>query len=486
MNKNIYHLLLALLAFTGLMSSCSSSDELVFDHERQQFETRADRILLEFIAPFGTTADEEIYITGAFNGDDEAIGDAQYLLTKAPNSNVKWGIYLDPSTFVSGKSLADGFRFYSKNQGKEFTTAGEEATHTDNPGLGTFTNIWGQRWESYYWSGGEQPEPTHDGFCVYVDDQTGWDVLTLYMWGDVNNLNGDWPGMSVTGTWNHDGITWKYFDMGEANTGLIENLIFNNGGGGQQLADFNFTIDRNNYLARQDADIVCLQEDVDTWRRYVLHRFQKIYPYNDTIILYNNSEGANGMGIHTRFPIIRREQIPYYSQGHANGSMAWFLKVKGDTVIVINNHLEGTHLSKEDRSRYEEMIKGRMRRDTVKEESMHLLGKLGEASAIRAKAAEAIHRYIEDHRQYPIIVCGDFNDNPISYSRRTVAKGLKDCYAETGRGIGLSYNRKGFYFRIDHILCSDHFEPYNCKIDDEIDASDHYPIYCWLKFVHKP
>ena len=181
MNKKIYSLMLTLLAFTGLMSSCSSSDELVFDHERQQFETRADRILLEFIAPFGTTADEEIYITGAFNGDDEAIGDAQYLLTKAPNSNVKWGIYLDPSTFVSGKSLADGFRFYSKNQGKEFTTAGEEATHTDNPGLGTFTNIWGQRWESYYWSGGEQPEPTHDGFCVYVDDQTGWDALTLYV-----------------------------------------------------------------------------------------------------------------------------------------------------------------------------------------------------------------------------------------------------------------------------------------------------------------
>ncbi len=235
MNKKIYSLMLTLLAFTGLMSSCSSSDELVFDHERQQFETRADRILLEFIAPFGTTADEEIYITGAFNGDDEAVGDAKYLLTKAPNSNVKWGIYLDPSTFVSGKSLADGFRFYSKNQGKEFTTAGEEATHTDNPGLGTFTNIWGQRWESYYWSGGEQPEPTHDGFCVYVDDQTGWDILTLYMWGDVNNLNGDWPGMSVTGTWNHDGITWKYFDMGEANTGLVENLIFNNGDGVEEI-----------------------------------------------------------------------------------------------------------------------------------------------------------------------------------------------------------------------------------------------------------
>ena len=248
MKKKIYSLFLTLLAVTGFMSSCSNKEDIVFDHERQQFETRADRILLEYIAPFGTTPKEEIYIVGEFNGGEEAIGNPAYLLTKAEKSDVKWGIYLDPSTFVGGKTLSDGFAFYSKTQGKEYTINGEEAVHNDNPGVGTFTNIWGQRWEAYYWEGGEAPEPEHDGFCVYVDDQTGWDVLTLYMWGDINNLNGDWPGMQVTGTWNHDGITWKYFDFGEENTGLNENLIFNNGGAGAQLADFNFTIDRNIYL----------------------------------------------------------------------------------------------------------------------------------------------------------------------------------------------------------------------------------------------
>ena len=248
MKKKIYSLFLTLLAVTGFMSSCSSDKDIVFDHERQQFETRADRILLEFIAPFGTTPKEEIYIIGDFNGGEEAIGNEAYLLTKAEKSDVKWGIYLDPSTFVGGKTLADGFSFYSKTQGKEYTINGDEAVHNDNPGVGTFTNVWGQRWEAYYWEGGEAPEPEHDGFCVYVDDQTGWDVLTLYMWGDINNLNGDWPGMQVTGTWNHDGITWKYFDFGEENTGLNENLIFNNGGAGAQLKDFNFTIERNIYL----------------------------------------------------------------------------------------------------------------------------------------------------------------------------------------------------------------------------------------------
>ncbi len=248
MKKKIYSLVLTLLAVTGFMSSCSSDKDIVFDHERQQFETRADRILLEYIAPFGTTPKEEIYIIGDFNGGEEAIGNEAYLLTKAEKSDAKWGIYLDPSTFIGGKTLADGFSFYSKTQGKEYTITGEEAIHNDNPAVGTFTNVWGQRWEAYYWEGGEAPEPEHDGFCVYVDDQTGWDALTLYMWGDINNLNGDWPGMQVTGTWNHDGVTWKYFDFGEENTGLNENLIFNNGGAGAQLADFNFTIERNIYL----------------------------------------------------------------------------------------------------------------------------------------------------------------------------------------------------------------------------------------------
>jgi hypothetical protein len=314
--------MLGLLTLTGLLTGCKSDEDITFDHERQQFETRADRILLEFIAPFGTTADEEIYITGAFNGEEEAVGNPQYLLTKAPNNNIKWGIYLDPSTFVGGKSLADGFRFYSKNQGKEFTTAGDEALHTDNPGVGTFTNIWGQRWESYYWSGGEAPEPEHDGFAVYVDDQTGWDVLTLYMWGDINNLNGDWPGMSVTGTWNHDGVTWKYFDMGEANNGLIENLIFNNGGAGIQLPDFNFTIERNVYL-RITADGV---EEIGL-EPSVKHDGYAVFVYDETgwdalnLYMWGDTNNLNGdwpgMEV-TGEQTINGITYKYFDMGEAN------------------------------------------------------------------------------------------------------------------------------------------------------------------------
>ena len=237
------------------------------------------------------------------------------------------------------------------------------------------------------------------------------------------------------------------------------------------------------YLDEQQADIVCLQEDVDSWRRYAFDYYRKVYPYNDTTIFVQNELSFNGMGIHTRYPILRKERIPYESL--ANGSVAYFLQVGDDTLLVVNNHLEGTHLSKEDRTRYKDMLRGDMQTDTVKAESIHIIDKLGQSAAKRAPEAEAVRRYISEHSQYPVIVCGDFNDTPISYAHRTMAQGLTDCFIASGRGIGLSYNQKGFWVRIDNILCSSHFTPYNCQVDSKIDFSDHNPMMCWLKMRDK-
>ena len=117
----------------------------------------------------------------------------------------------------------------------------------------------------------------------------------MYMWGDINNLNGDWPGMQVTGTWNHDGITWKYFDFGEENTGLNENLIFNNGGAGAQLADFKFTIDRNIYL-RITADGV---EEISP-EPAVKHDGYAVFVYDETgwealnLYMWGDENNLNG------------------------------------------------------------------------------------------------------------------------------------------------------------------------------------------------
>ncbi len=235
----------------------------------------------------------------------------------------------------------------------------------------------------------------------------------------------------------------------------------------------------NQYFCDENPDIICVQEDIDSWRRYIFNEYKKNFPYNDTAVIANNSKSFNALGIHTKFPIIKRERIDYVSR--ANGSVAWWLNVKGDTVIVVNNHFESCHLNEEDRKQYRHILKGEMSRDSARAESKLLLIKLAEANAKRAPQIRKVLSYVEEHGQYPIIVCGDFNDNPISYSRHQMSEKLRDCYVETGRGIGLSYNQKAFALRIDHIFCSQNIQPYNCYIDSKMDASDHYPAICWLK-----
>lgn len=337
--KNIFSLIVVMLGALSVMTSCSSDEDIVFGHERQQFETRADRILLEFIAPYGTAVDEEIYIMGAFNGDSASMGQEAWKLMKAPNNDFKWGIYLDPSTFVNGKTLADGFRFYSATQGMEFTVKGEMANHTDNPGLGTFTNVWGERWESYYWSG-DGPEIEHDGYVVYVLDETGWANLKLYMWGDVNDLNGGWPGMDPTGKQTIAGTQYTYFDMGADNTGLSENLIFNNGEG-TQLADFAYTIDHDVYLRVTASGVEELSEpEVVPHDGYAVFVVDKtgwdvltLYMWGDVNDLNGGWPGMETTGEQT----IKGVTYKYFDMGEANTGLS--------ENLIFNNGGNGVQLA---------------------------------------------------------------------------------------------------------------------------------------------
>ncbi|MBQ0137494.1 MAG: hypothetical protein KBS40_05790 [Bacteroidales bacterium] len=104
----------------------------------------------------------------------------------------------------------------------------------------------------------EVKEPTegHNGMVVYVLDGMNWGQnTTLYMWGDVNDLNGGWPGMKVDGTEQFGDYVYMYYDMGESNAGLKESLIFSKNGSAQ-LGDFpgNNTF----YTLGTTGDTLCL------------------------------------------------------------------------------------------------------------------------------------------------------------------------------------------------------------------------------------
>ena len=227
-------------------ASCAPREEIEFAHEAQAFDTRSDRILVEAILPQATAADDEVYIIGAFNGGEAAVGNAAYRLTRSAAIPAKWGVYVDPSAFQGGKTLADGFTFYNVQQGIERSPKNEDVSHKLTIGVGEWANVYADKWAKYFEppvdpSGPSLPE--HDGVRVYIIDQTGWDAIALYQWGDVNNLGGDWPGAQVTGTWTFNGQEYKYFEYGDEIFGLGQNLIFNNNNNGTQLADYNVHFD---------------------------------------------------------------------------------------------------------------------------------------------------------------------------------------------------------------------------------------------------
>ena len=159
--------------------------------------------------------------------------------------------------------------------------------------------------------------------------------------------------------------------------------------------------------------------------------------------------------------------------------MKYVLNVNNDTLTLINNHLESNKLTKEDRGMYEDMIKDPNAKK-VKTGLRQLIRKLAEASAIRAVQADSIARLGAGYKGGGIIVCGDFNDSPISYTHRVVGEGLNDAFVESGNGFGISYNQNHLYFRIDNILLSKNLKSYRCTVDNTIKSSDHYTIWCYV------
>ena len=227
-------------------AACAPKEEIKFAHEEQAFDTRSDRILVEAILPQATAADDEVYIIGAFNGGIDAVGNSAYRLTRSVAIPAKWGVYVDPSAFQGGKTLADGFTFYNVQQGLERGPKNEDITHKLTISVGEWANVYADKWAKYFEPPVEPEDivlPEHDGVRVYIIDQTGWDAIALYMWGDVNNFGGNWPGMAVGGSETLGGVEYKYFEYGDDIYGLNENLIFNNNDNGTQLADFNLTFE---------------------------------------------------------------------------------------------------------------------------------------------------------------------------------------------------------------------------------------------------
>ena len=92
---------------------------------------------------------------------------------------------------------------------------------------------------------GELPTIPTAKHYIYAIDETGYDALGLYAWGD-GELFGAWPGESWVDQKTIGDNVYKVFLL-DAESGSY-NLIFNNWNNGLQAPDFNITANRDYYL----------------------------------------------------------------------------------------------------------------------------------------------------------------------------------------------------------------------------------------------
>ena len=92
---------------------------------------------------------------------------------------------------------------------------------------------------------GELPAIPTAKHYIYAIDETGYDALGLYAWGD-GELFGAWPGESWVDQKTIGDNVYKVFLL-DAESGSY-NLIFNNWNNGLQAPDFNITANRDYYL----------------------------------------------------------------------------------------------------------------------------------------------------------------------------------------------------------------------------------------------
>jgi endonuclease/exonuclease/phosphatase family metal-dependent hydrolase len=233
-------------------------------------------------------------------------------------------------------------------------------------------------------------------------------------------------------------------------------------------------------LKNQQSDIICLQElyvvgDPDQKERAIKSTLGGKY-YSHFKIIGTGRNRYYGIATLSKFPIINKGDIVHSKSSSL--SIYSDILIGDDTVRIFNNHLQSFHLHRMERTFINELIETSDDKETLNE-IKNISSSLKRGFVIRASQAKAVKAEI-DKSQYPVIVAGDFNDTPVSYSYRKIRKGLYDAFVSSGYGAGFTY--KGNYppNRIDYILYDNFLE---CRQFDitKIKYSDHYPIVAYFR-----
>ncbi len=269
-----------------------------------------------------------------------------------------------------------------------------------------------------------------------------------------------WKFLSVSFQWNTPDTTTEGFSVLSYNV-----MLFNNNWGPNREE---LIINSVQWARDNPSDIKCFQEfyqDFTTPSKNALKILSKDGAYEHAFLPVdgNPKKRAFGIAIFSKFPIINSGKV--FDNKKNNGAMFADIKIRQDTIRVYNTHLESMNIRAADLNNLE----------GIKSQYRSTIKKLKEGIQMRASQA----RILKDHignSPYPVILAGDFNDLPYSYTYFSFKEVLNNAFEEMGRGFGFTYNKVLFFLRIDNIFFDAPLKIQQFRTHREVDYSDHYPI----------
>lgn len=224
------------------------------------------------------------------------------------------------------------------------------------------------------------------------------------------------------------------------------------------------------YILDQDADIVVIQEGLVYFSfenlstvKPMLKELYKKYPYR--------KKEFYDVGIISKYPftevkskVLSQDTLNYFIK-------AWDVEAPGGALRVVNMHLSSLRFTANDSQVIESMNVPSDRKRRIKSVAQ----KLGNGFISHSRQAKAV-RQLLDETSGDVLVMGDMNDTPGSFTYRTVCgEDLRDAWADTGFGPMYTFHAHHLYVKIDHIFYRGDMKVLSCRRDKE-GESDHYPL----------
>lgn len=218
-----------------------------------------------------------------------------------------------------------------------------------------------------------------------------------------------------------------------------------------------------------DADVLLLQEA--RHHRYANNFFGLIRRAGG----YGGRHQPRDKTVATYADSLRPVRSTFDGTNGYNGYLVSDVATALGTLRIINAHLQSNRISG---------IAGELGRDSTLEAAggrfRQMLTGYGRTSAIRARQAEDIRQLVEDS-PHPVVVGGDFNDVPSSYTyQRIRSPRLRDAWVARGFGLGTTFAGPLPFLRIDYLLVDTALQITAVQRLDS-DFSDHRPLRVTLR-----